>query len=190
MFRAIWLAVKFLLSALLAALALFLLFAVSPKQLAAGLWGAGIFALLAALPWVNWGTGTSPLGAPQSPRELGPYTSTILSVVLLSLGGAMASYSTAEFRRNVLVPLGGSSSTHSELLESTIRALYGISLGVVILLAGFVLLFKALPRLGIAFRGPFRALASPEIPKPVLKILYVVLGVWFVLLQVLSIFYD
>jgi len=193
--RAIWLTLKFLLSALVGSLAVAMLLFPGAKATGATLAAGAFFAFLAALPWLNWGSSISPLGVAQSPKGPGPVMSTVIAIALIVIGGLVLAYSAVELRHLGFVLRSDREMprivtlTHDPI-EFVLRSLFGLSLGAAILLLGFVALFKALPRLGISPRGPLRAFATPDVPKLVMYALYAFLGVWFVLLHFLPMYYG
>ena len=193
--RVAWLSIKALLSALLAVVASAFTYLAFAKREFAMLGAAGFVVFLAALPWINWGTNISPLGSAQTPRGPSAVTSVLFAVVLVVLGGLIVSSSVGQLLQPTMVLRSGQESARIVTLsqnpiEFVLRWLFLFSLGVVVLLGGFVLLFKTLPRFGVSPHGLFRAFATPHIPKPVLYALYVFAGIWFALLNFLPFLDD
>jgi hypothetical protein len=188
--RVAWLSIKAVLSALLTVLAIVITYSAFAKREFVALGAAGVFIFLAALPWINWDTNVSPLGSVQSPRTPSAVTSALFAVAMVVLGGLMMSFSVGQLVQPTMLLHPGQETARIVTLsqspvEFLLRWLFGFSLGAVVLLGGFVVLFKTLPRFGVSPHGLFRAFATPHVPKSVLHALYLFLGVWFVLLNVL-----
>lgn len=185
MFRAIWFSVRFVLSTIFAFFAATLVYGAFQKDPAEMLLGASFCALFAAAPWADW-------NETQPASEFSAWLATVLAVLVVVAGAAVAAYSALDLL-NLALALHENQPVSPGLekgsTEFALRRLFGISLGVVVLLGGVIGFFKALLRLGIPSRGPLRAFEK-DIPKPVLYALYTSFGVWMLLVFILPALYG